>query len=76
MCGNGPNVSKRIILYVFMFEDGFFSTSPLDSPRVKKLLSVVIRGKSEDSRNNSRKLSTPVNMKNRNIANCSPLGPS
>ena len=57
-----------LILYVFMFEDGFYSAAPLDSPRGEKLLSVQIRPESEHSRNKYRKLSIPVNMKNRNIA--------
>ena len=50
-----------------MLKDGFYSTAPLDSPRVKKWLSVVIRAESGDCRRNFRKLSAPVNMKNPNI---------
>ena len=55
------------ILYGFMYKDGFYSTAPLDSPRVKKWLSGRNRGKIEDSTANRAKLSAPVNMKNRNI---------
>ena len=50
-----------------MLNDGFYSTAPLDSPRVKKWFSVQIRRQIEHSAAKSRKLSAPVNMKNRNI---------
>ena len=58
---------KSMILYGFMYKDGFYSTATSAGLRGKKWLSMVIRGKSEHSAANSRKLSAPVNMKNRNI---------
>ena len=56
----------KCILYGFMLKDGFYSAATLDGPRVKKLLSVAIRRESDDSMRKFRKLSAPVNMKNRN----------
>ena len=56
-----------MILYGLMLKDGFYSAAPLDSPRVKKWLSVVIRCESEHPVQMVEKLRAPVNMKNRFI---------
>ena len=56
-----------MILYGFMYKDGFYSAATSAGLRGKKWLSVQIRDENEDSAANSEKLSAPVNMQNRNI---------